>query len=67
MQVTNAIKTLGGPSKVAMLLGLSVTTVQYWFYENHIPKWRRADLERLIAEQPPAEPAKSRKKRRSAT
>ena len=48
MTLKQAIANLGGPSKAAALSGIPRTSIIYWMNKKKPPKWREADISKLI-------------------
>lgn len=48
MTFKQAVKCLGGPSKVAALSGVARTVIIYWL-EHGVSRFRKADEEKIIA------------------
>jgi DNA-binding transcriptional regulator YdaS (Cro superfamily) len=48
MTLKQAVKKLGGPSKVARLIGISRTTLIYWLTTG-VPGWRKGNADAIIA------------------
>ncbi len=48
MTLKQAVRKLGGPSKVATIAGVPRTSIIYWMSKKP-PKWRQEDVAKIIA------------------
>jgi DNA-binding transcriptional regulator YdaS (Cro superfamily) len=49
MTLKQAVRKLGGASKVAAIVGVPRTSVIYWMNSKKPPKWRQAEVAKIIA------------------
>lgn len=47
MTLQQAVKKLGGPHRVAGLVGVPRTSIIYWMSKKP-PKWRQSEVDRII-------------------
>lgn len=48
MTLKQAVKKLGGPSKAAAKSGIGRTNINYWLKAKNLPRWREADIAKII-------------------